>query len=375
MKKSGADILRLWVAASDYSDDLRIGPEILKHLRRHLPQAAQHAALDARHAGALDPGERVKFTDMRDARAGAADAASPDRARRRGAQGLRDVRLPQGRRRAVAVHEHRAVGLLFRHPQGRALLRALLEHQAPRRPHRHRRDLQARSSPGWRRSCRSPPRKRGWRASPAARARSTSRRSPSSIPRWRDDELAEKWDLVRNVRRVVTGALELERAAKRIGSSLEAAPEVYVADRDMLRALEGVDLAEVSITSGARLIAKAPPEGAFTLARRAGRRRRAQARRGQEVRPLVAHHSPTSAPTRPTPTCRRATPPPCASSTNAPSSWARTSHDDRHFRGARLAVGAVLAAGGRGVSRHPRCSTRPTSGGCWKSTTSRSAGG
>ncbi len=30
IKRSGADILRLWVAASDYSDDLRIGPEILK---------------------------------------------------------------------------------------------------------------------------------------------------------------------------------------------------------------------------------------------------------------------------------------------------------------------------------------------------------
>ena len=30
MEHSGADILRLWVAASDYSDDLRIGPEILK---------------------------------------------------------------------------------------------------------------------------------------------------------------------------------------------------------------------------------------------------------------------------------------------------------------------------------------------------------
>ena len=30
IKQSGADILRLWVAASDYSDDLRIGPEILK---------------------------------------------------------------------------------------------------------------------------------------------------------------------------------------------------------------------------------------------------------------------------------------------------------------------------------------------------------
>ena len=31
MTKYGADILRLWVVASDYSEDLRIGPEILKH--------------------------------------------------------------------------------------------------------------------------------------------------------------------------------------------------------------------------------------------------------------------------------------------------------------------------------------------------------
>ena len=30
IKDSGADILRLWVAASDYTDDLRIGPEIIK---------------------------------------------------------------------------------------------------------------------------------------------------------------------------------------------------------------------------------------------------------------------------------------------------------------------------------------------------------
>ena len=30
IKNSGADILRLWVASVDYSDDQRIGPEILK---------------------------------------------------------------------------------------------------------------------------------------------------------------------------------------------------------------------------------------------------------------------------------------------------------------------------------------------------------
>ena len=45
---------------------------------------------------------------------------------------------------------------------------------------------------------------------------------------WRDDKLAEKWRKVRTVRRVVTGALEIERAQKRIGSSLEAHPIVHV---------------------------------------------------------------------------------------------------------------------------------------------------
>ena len=53
---------------------------------------------------------------------------------------------------------------------------------------------------------------------------------------WRDDALAEKWRKVRQVRRVVTGALEIERAKKVIGSSLEAAPVVHVTDPD-LRAL------------------------------------------------------------------------------------------------------------------------------------------
>src|SRR5207302_1667388 len=80
---------------------------------------------------------------------------------------------------------------------------------------------------------------------------------------WRDDELAEKWRKVRLVRRVVTGALEIERAAKRIGSSLEAAPVIYVADRDLLAALAGIDMAEVAITSGASVVeGEGPPDDA-----------------------------------------------------------------------------------------------------------------
>ena len=82
---------------------------------------------------------------------------------------------------------------------------------------------------------------------------------------WRDEALAEKWARVRNVRRVVTGAIEIERAQKRIGSSLEAAPEIFIADTALSDAVQDVDLAEIAITSGATLVLGPAPEGAFTL--------------------------------------------------------------------------------------------------------------
>ena len=69
---------------------------------------------------------------------------------------------------------------------------------------------------------------------------------------WRDDALAAKWGRVRALRRVVTGALEVERADKRIGSSLEAHADVF-AEAAYVGALDGVDLAEIAITSDATL--------------------------------------------------------------------------------------------------------------------------
>ena len=81
---------------------------------------------------------------------------------------------------------------------------------------------------------------------------------------WRDDALAEKWANVRRVRRVVTGALEIERAEKRIGSSLQAMPTVYL-DGDTAAALRDIDLAEISITSGIVIDTGPVPEGAFVI--------------------------------------------------------------------------------------------------------------
>jgi isoleucyl-tRNA synthetase len=88
---------------------------------------------------------------------------------------------------------------------------------------------------------------------------------PNLPQSWRNDSLAEKWQKLRNVRRVVTGALELERAAKRIGSSLEAAPIVYIDDPDLFAVAVDADLAELCITSAATLVQGEGPNSAFRL--------------------------------------------------------------------------------------------------------------
>ena len=82
---------------------------------------------------------------------------------------------------------------------------------------------------------------------------------------WRNETLAARWRKVRTVRRVVTGALEVERREKRIGSSLEAAPVVHIADADLMVAVADVDMAEICIVSAISIVAGPAPEDAFTL--------------------------------------------------------------------------------------------------------------
>jgi isoleucyl-tRNA synthetase len=88
---------------------------------------------------------------------------------------------------------------------------------------------------------------------------------PETPAAWRDDALADKWAKLRRLRRVVTGALEIERAQKRIGASLEAAPEVHIEDEALLALARSVDFAEVCITSGISLTNSPAPADAFRM--------------------------------------------------------------------------------------------------------------
>jgi len=105
-----------------------------------------------------------------------------------------------------------------------------------------------------------------WMACHGEEATSVHLQQYPDIPsEWKDDQLAAHWRTIRTVRRVVTGALEIERREKRIGSSLEAAPAIYIADADLFDQVKTVDWAEVAIASQASVHQGDAPEGAFHL--------------------------------------------------------------------------------------------------------------
>jgi len=88
---------------------------------------------------------------------------------------------------------------------------------------------------------------------------------PDTPADWLDEPLALKWAAVRRVRSVVTGALEIKRREKIIGSSLEAAPVVHIEDPEILQAVRSVEFDDVCITSDITLTSAPMPQESFRL--------------------------------------------------------------------------------------------------------------
>ncbi|WP_425049587.1 isoleucine--tRNA ligase [Psychromarinibacter sp. S121] len=88
---------------------------------------------------------------------------------------------------------------------------------------------------------------------------------PETPAAWLDEALAAKWAGIRKVRRVVTAALEIQRRDKVIGASLEAAPVVHIRESDVLSDVKSVDFEDICITSAISLTNDPIPAEAFRL--------------------------------------------------------------------------------------------------------------
>ncbi len=73
---------------------------------------------------------------------------------------------------------------------------------------------------------------------------------PKIPKKWENGELSKKWEKLKIIRKVVNAAMEIERANKSIGSSLEADVQIYLND-EYLDLTKDIDLSEYFITSKA----------------------------------------------------------------------------------------------------------------------------
>ena len=261
MRDAGADILRMWVCAADYADDLRIGAEILRTtvdtyrklrntLRWMLGNLAHFHAADRIGPEAMPELERLMLHRLTEL------------------DGL--IRQAYGdfdyKRIFAALNAFMTVDLsafyfdirkdaLYCDPYSSTTRKSCLTVL----------DHLFRATVCWLAPMLCFTAEEAWLARDPS-AQSVHLEGFPSVPAgWRNDTLAEKWRKLRAIRRVVTGALEIERAQKRIGSALEAHPIIHVSDTDLFAAAVDADLAELCITSGAVLVEGDGPPDAFRL--------------------------------------------------------------------------------------------------------------
>jgi isoleucyl-tRNA synthetase len=262
IRVSGADILRLWVASVDYTDDQRIGPEILKAVSDNYRKLRNTIRWMLGTLAHRESGDSVGYAAMTDLeRLMLHKLAELDLKVREAYDNFDFARVIA----ALTAFLNADLSAFYFDIRKDALYC-----DAPSSV-RRRGALEAiehifRAVAIWLAPVLVFTAEEAWTARSAAHHSIHLEQFPAISPAWRDDQLARTWDTIRMLRLSVTGAIEIARADKLIGSSLEAAPRVYLSNPEHLKALEGVDFAEVCITSDIAIEFGAPmPDTAFRL--------------------------------------------------------------------------------------------------------------
>ncbi|NVN87850.1 MAG: isoleucine--tRNA ligase [Rhodopseudomonas sp.] len=262
---SGADILRLWVCATDYADDQRIGPEILKNTvetYRKLRNSMRWMLGTLHHFKREDA---VPFAQMPELERLMLHQLAEQGAIVRTAYAEFDYKTVVSSLSAFMNTELSAFyfdirkDTLYCDPPSSLARKAALTAI----------DIICDAILKWLAPVLSFTAEEAWQLyRPDAEPSVHLTLFPLGLDQFKDDALETKWRVIRAIRKVVTGALEVERAGKRIGSSLEASPMIYLPEQ-IMEGLYEVDWAEICITSNAMVTLlrgnDTPPADAFRL--------------------------------------------------------------------------------------------------------------
>ncbi|MPZ09995.1 MAG: isoleucine--tRNA ligase [Kiloniellaceae bacterium] len=258
----GADILRLWVVASNYEEDLRFGPEILKYQSDAYRRLRNTLRYLLGNLDGFEDSERLPASEMPELERWVLHRlAELDRQLRRNVEDFDFHAFYQ------AVYTFCAVDLsAFYFDVRKDVLYCDRTDSLGRRACRTVLDELFSCLTAWLAPILCFTAEEAWWTRGSGKEASVHLRTFPAVPvEWLDADLAAKWAKVREVRRAVTGALEVERGAKRIGSSLQAHPAVYIERAELRDAVSAVDFADVAITSDITLSDAAAPVEAFRL--------------------------------------------------------------------------------------------------------------
>jgi len=260
--KNGADILRLWAASSDFTEDLRIGPDIIKANVDAYRRLRNTIRFMLSNVAGFDDREQCDFEAMPPLeRYILARLAELDETVRGGYAGF-DFNRVHSALFNFCTNELSAFYFDIR----KDVLYCDAAHSPRRRAARTTLEETFRRVVTWFAPMLCFTMEEAWHSRYGRDDDSVHLQEfPATPASWSDEAAIAKWDRIRALRRVVTGALEIARRDKVIGASLEAAPILHVSESGDLRLFETVDLAEIAITSAGQISLTPPPANAFRL--------------------------------------------------------------------------------------------------------------
>jgi isoleucyl-tRNA synthetase len=259
--QNGAEILRLWVASSDFTEDLRIGPEIIKANVDAYRRLRNTIRFLLANLSGFTPEERISHEKMPELeRFILARLAQLDRLVREGYAHY-DYNHVFSALFTFATSDLSAFYFDIRKDS----LYCDVKTAARRRAARTVLDALFARIVTWLAPILCFTMEEAWVTRFGTGESVHLETFPETPQGWADEALLAKWLRVRNLRRVVTGALEIARRDKIIGASLEATPTLYVEAAADFALLKDIDLSELAITSGAKVVQGGAPEGAFRL--------------------------------------------------------------------------------------------------------------
>ena len=262
IKEYGADILRLWVAQADYTVDQRIGKEILKGTADSYRRLRNTMRFMLGNLAGFSDAERVDVKDMPELEQWVLHRlAELDIEVRKGYAAF-DF---QGVFQKLFTFATTDLSAVFFDVRKDALYCDPAD-SLRRRAARTVLDLLFHRLTTWLAPILVFTMEDVWLSRfPGADSSVHLQDMPETPADWLNPALAAKWVGLRAARRATIAALEVQRTAKVIGASLEAAPVVHVEDAALLAAMKSVNFAELSITSAVQLTADPAPAEAFRL--------------------------------------------------------------------------------------------------------------